>query len=88
MAKISDAELEKLKKSDRMLKDRYKKQNEYLAGKYDRINFTVPAGKKVEIEAAARASGKSLNAFCRDLVLSAVYVDSAQSDDIPDFMRD
>ena len=32
MAKISEEELNKLKESDRKLKDRYKKQNEYLAG--------------------------------------------------------
>ena len=89
MAKISDEELKKLKESDRKLKDRYKKQNEYLANKYDRINFTVPAGMKAEIEAAAKASGKSLNAFCRDAVLYAVAGTSDQTqDDIPDFMKD
>lgn len=71
MAKISEEELNKLIESDRKLKDRYKKQNEYLAGKYDRINFTVPAGKKAEVEAAAKAVGVSLNAFCRDAVLEA-----------------
>lgn len=72
MAKISEEELNKLIESDRKLKDRYKKQNEYLAGKYDRLNFTVPAGKKAEVEAAAQAVGVSLNAFCRDAVLEAV----------------
>lgn len=72
MAKISEEELNKLIESDRKLKDRYKKQNEYLAGKYDRLNFTVPAGKKAEVEAAAKAAGVSLNAFCRDAVLEAV----------------
>lgn len=72
MAKISEEELNKLIESDRKLKDRYKKQNEYLAGKYDRLNFTVPAGKKAEVEAAAKAAGVSLNAFCRDAVIEAV----------------
>lgn len=72
MAKISEKELNKLIESDRKLKDRYKKQNEYLAGKYDRLNFTVPAGKKAEVEAAAKAAGKTVNAFCRDAVLEAV----------------
>lgn len=89
MHKISDKELEKLKESDRKLKDRYRKQNEYLANKYDRINFTVPAGKKSKIEEAAKASGKTLNAFCRDVVLSAVSETNDQSqDDIPDFMKE
>ncbi len=71
MAKISEEELNKLIESDRKLKDRYKKQNEYLAGKYDRLNFTVPAGKKAEVEAAAKSAGVSLNAFCRDAVMEA-----------------
>ena len=88
MAKISDEELKKLKESEKKLKDRYKKQNEYLAGKYDRLNFTVPAGKKAEVEEAAKKSGKSLNAFCRDAVLSAVSVALERDDDIPDFMKD
>ena len=72
MAKISDEELIKLKESDRKLKERYKKQNEYLADKYDRLNFTVSAGKKADIESAAKTVGLSLNAFCREAVLKAV----------------
>lgn len=89
MAKISEEELNKLKESDRKLKDRYKKQNEYLAGKYDRLNFTVPAGKKAEVEAAAKAAGKTLNAFCRDSVLEAVekvltYSGSSIPDQLPE----
>lgn len=70
MVKISDDELYKLKESDRKLKERYKKQNEYLADKYDRLNITVPAGKKTDVEAAAKAAGVSINAFCRDAVLA------------------
>ncbi len=89
MAKISDKELEKLIESDRKLKDRYKKQNEYLAGKYDRLNFTVPAGKKAGIEAAAAVAGKTVNAFCRDAVLEAVEKQAKQSepDDLPECFR-
>ena len=100
MAKISEEELNKLIESDRKLKDRYKKQNEYLAGKYDRINFTVQAGKKAEVEAAAQAAGVSLNAFCRDAVLGAVekvlkcsgssapdhLPDQDRTEDMPPFM--
>ena len=89
MAKISDEELNKLKESDRKLKERYKKQNEYLADKYDRLNFTVPAGKKTEVEAAAKATGVSLNAFCRDAVLEAVEKvlhNQEPAEDVPPFM--
>lgn len=97
MAKISDKELEKLIESDRKLKDRYKKQNEYLAGKYDRLNFTVPAGKKADVEVAAKAAGKTVNSFCRDAVLEAVEKQLKQSgavleqpqelDDLPECFR-
>lgn len=89
MAKISDEELNKLKESDRKLKERYKKQNEYLADKYDRLNFTVPAGKKKDVETAAKTAGVSLNAFCRDAVLEAVgkvLQNQQPAEDMPPFM--
>lgn len=72
MPTVTAEELERLKKSDEKLKERYKKQNEHTNTIYDRLNFTVPAGKKAEVEAAAKAAGKTLNAFCRDAVLVAV----------------
>ena len=72
MPTVTAEELERLKKSDEKLKERYKKQNEHTNTIYDRINFTVPAGKKSEVEAAAKAAGKTLNSFCRDAVLGAV----------------
>lgn len=72
MPTVTAEELERLKKSDEKLKERYKKQNEHTNTIYDRLNFTVPAGKKSEVEAAAKAAGVSLNAFCRDAVLEAV----------------
>ena len=72
MQTVTADELERLKKADKKLKDRYKKQNEHTNIIYDRLNFTVPAGKKAEIEEAAKAAGKTLNAFCRDAVLEAV----------------
>lgn len=86
MPKGNTQEFKKLKESDRKLKERYRKQNERNNKIYDRINFTVPAGKKAEIEAAADASGLSLNAFCRDAVLKAVS--GILEDDLPDFMKE
>lgn len=86
MAKVNSKELEKLKESDKRLKERYRKQNERNSKIYDRISFTVPAGKKADIEEAARTSGMSLNAFCRDAVLKAVS--GSPGDDLPAFMRE
>ena len=36
---------------------------DYIAKKYDRINLTLPRGKKAEIQAHAQANGESVNAF-------------------------
>lgn len=38
-------------------------QNDYITKHYDRINLTVPKGKKEIIQSAAKASGESVNAF-------------------------
>lgn len=42
--------------------------NKYIAANYDRLNLTVPKGKKDEYKAAATAEGKSLNAFIVECV--------------------
>lgn len=38
-------------------------QNRYIAKAYDRINLTVPKGKKDIIQAHAEANGESVNGF-------------------------
>ena len=38
-------------------------QNKYIAKAYDRINLTVPKGKKETIQAHAAAQGESVNGF-------------------------
>lgn len=89
MPNIDKEELERLRKVEEKTKERFRKQNAHTNTIYDRINFTVPAGKKAEIESAAKESGKSLNAFCRDAVLSALSgIADQPQDDIPDFMKD
>ena len=37
--------------------------NRYIEGHYDRINLTVPKGKKEVIQAKAKENGESVNAF-------------------------
>lgn len=89
MPNITAEELERLKKSEEKLKERYKKQNEHTNTIYDRLNFTVPAGKKADVEAAAKAVGVSLNAFCREAVLEAVgnvLQNQQTAEDMPPFM--
>lgn len=43
-------------------------QNEYIKEKYDRINLTVPKGRKEEIKKAAAAAGKSVNEYINSLI--------------------
>lgn len=40
-----------------------KKKNNWIADKLDRINLTVPKGKKDEIKAHAERQGESVNGF-------------------------
>lgn len=42
--------------------------NDYIKEKYDRINLTVPAGKKAIISDRAAAAGKSVNAYINGLI--------------------
>ena len=94
MPNIDKEELERLRRVEEKTKERFRKQNAHTNTIYDRINFTVPAGKKEEIEAAAKAAGMSLNKFCQEAVLKAVVADDLKEDEsgtyeeIPEFMRD
>lgn len=48
--------------------------NRYIEGHYDRINLTVPKGKKEVIQNKATANGESVNAFINraiDLLLDS-----------------
>lgn len=56
-------------------KDKAKKtayQNEFIKQAYDRINLTVPKGRKDEIQAAANAQGQSVNGFINALIDKAL----------------
>lgn len=42
--------------------------NRYISKAYDRINLTVPKGKKATIQNHATATGKSVNAFINEAI--------------------
>ena len=44
-------------------KAQQKATNKYIASNYDRINLTVPKGRKAAIQAHAAEHGESVNAF-------------------------
>ena len=43
-------------------------QNEYIKEKYDRINLTVPNGRKEEIKKKAASTGQSVNEYINTLI--------------------
>lgn len=43
-------------------------QNDYIAKTYDRINLTVPKGRKEELQAAAERHGQSVNGLINSLI--------------------
>lgn len=54
--------------SDNQRKRKAKWQNDYIARAYDRINLTVPKGRKATIEDAARQRGESVNGYINSLL--------------------
>lgn len=48
-------------------------QNNFIKEKYDRVNLTVPKGKKEKIKAAAAAEGKSVNDFINAAIDARMY---------------
>lgn len=54
-----------------------KAQNKYIAKAYDRINLTMPKGKKETIQAHAEACGESVNAFINRAILETMDRDTA-----------
>ena len=49
-----------------MYKSTYR--NKFIAENYDRINLTIPKGKKDELKARAEALGESVNAYIWRLI--------------------
>ena len=41
----------------------FKRQNDFIKNNYDRVNLTLPKGKKEQIKATAAARSMSLNEF-------------------------
>lgn len=58
-------------------KNEYK--NAWIAEKLDRINLTMPKGRKEELKAHAAAQGESVNAFINRAITEAIERDSARS---------
>ena len=53
-------------------------QNKYIAKAYDRINLTVPKGKKETISNAAQQAGQSVNPYINQAIDERMKKDSSQ----------
>lgn len=56
-----------------------KAQNKYIAKAYDRINLTMPKGKKEAVQTHANQHGESVNAFINRAIDEAIERDSYAS---------
>lgn len=60
-------------------KAQQKAVNKYMAANYDRINLTVPKGKKDTIQAHAEARSESVNGFINRAISETMERDSGDS---------
>jgi hypothetical protein len=52
-------------------------QNRYIAKAYDRINLTVPKGRKEEIKAHSESLGESVNGFINRAISETIERDTS-----------
>lgn len=50
-------------------------QNRYIAKAYDRVNLTLPKGRKDEVKAHAEQHGESLNGFIQRAIEETIERD-------------
>lgn len=55
--------------------------NQFIKEKYDRVNLTLPAGKKEVLRAAAAAKGQSMNEFINALIDAALEEPKEEKED-------
>lgn len=51
--------------------------NKYIAKAYDRVNLTIPKGRKEIVQAHAEARGESVNGFINRAISEAMERDNA-----------
>lgn len=60
-----------------MAERKAKWQNDYIARAYDRVNLTMPKGRKEAVQAHAEARGESVNGFINRAISEAMERDNA-----------
>lgn len=56
-------------------------QNRYIAKAYDRVNLTLPKGRKDEVKAHAEQRGESLNGFIQRAIDETIERDTTPARD-------
>ena len=56
--------------------------NKYMRENYDRVNLTMPKGRKDEVKAHADARGESLNAFINRAIDLQIQRDTASHTEV------
>lgn len=57
-------------------------QNRYIAKAYDRVNLTLPKGRKEEVKAHAEQRGESLNGFIQRAIEETMRRDEESMNEI------
>ena len=55
--------------------------HKYVREKYDRVELTMPKGRKAELQAHATTNGESLNGFVNRAIDEAVERDTMKGED-------
>ena len=55
--------------------------NKYMRENYDRVNLTMPKGRKDEVKAHADTRGESLNAFINRAITETMERDTAATEE-------
>jgi predicted HicB family RNase H-like nuclease len=61
-------------------KAQQKAVNKYMRENYDRINLTMPKGKKAELQTHAQSRGESLNSFVNRAIDETVERETGTSE--------
>lgn len=62
-------------------KAQQKAVNKYMAANYDRVNLTLPKGRKEEIKAHADARDESVNGFINRAITETMERDGGNADE-------
>ena len=62
--------------STKVSKAQQRATNKYIAKAYDRVNLTLPKGRKDEVKAHAEQHGESLNGFIQRAIEETIERDS------------